>query len=236
MGYVIAIGAMALLGGGMWLFVRLPPAVISRWLRLIAMGLAGLIALFLFIRGRPDLGFLFIGLIPLIKRFLPVPGFGNVGGGPAASTAPASTVETAWLRMTLDSGSGAVAGEILQGAFRGRRLADLTLADLLALRNECGHDPQSVNLIEAFLDRTHGTDWRGEAGSAESGGGAEAADDGRMTEARALAILGLERGADAEAIKAAHHRLMKKMHPDQGGSDFLAGEINAAKDFLLVKR
>ncbi len=233
-GLAILAGVLVVFGGGVWLFLRTPPAVLSRAMRGIAMGLAGLLALFLFLRGRPDLAFLFLGLIPLIKRFMPVPGFGHVGGGPAGATAPPSSVTTAWLNMTLDPGSGAVAGDVLQGKFKGRRLAELTLEDLLALRAECGHDAQSASLIEAFLDRTHGADWRGDDQASDAGAQAQgAADDGKMTEARALAILGLERGADAAAIKAAHHRLMKKMHPDQGGSGYLAAEINAAKDFLL---
>lgn len=237
MGVAITIGTLVILGGGAWLFLRLPPAVIGRWLRFIAFGLAGLGALFLFVRGRPDLAFLFLGLIPLIRRFLPVPGFGSVGGGSAGSSPPPSKVSTAWLDMTLDTGSGAVAGEVLQGRFRGRRLADLTLEDLLALRAECAHDEQSVSLIEAFLDRTHGPEWRAGAQGAETADPAGSrTEQGRMTEALALSILGLEAGADAAAIKAAHHRLMKKMHPDQGGSGYLAAEINAAKDFLLGKR
>ena len=49
----------------------------------------------------------------------------------------------------------------------------------------------------------------------------------------AYAILGLRPGADAEAIKAAHHRLMKQLHPDHGGTDYFAAKINRARDVLL---
>jgi len=50
----------------------------------------------------------------------------------------------------------------------------------------------------------------------------------------AFDILGLKEGASAEEIRAAHMRLMKKVHPDQQGSDWLARKINAARDILLI--
>ena len=56
-----------------------------------------------------------------------------------------------------------------------------------------------------------------------------------MSFEEAYAILGLSSGADAEAIKEAHRRLMVKLHPDHGGSDYLATKINRARDVLLHK-
>ncbi|MBL4743721.1 MAG: DnaJ domain-containing protein [Cycloclasticus sp.] len=54
-----------------------------------------------------------------------------------------------------------------------------------------------------------------------------------MGEEKALSILGLKKGATKKDISSAHKRLMQKYHPDKGGSEELAGQINQAKDFLL---
>ncbi|MGC2204071.1 MAG: DnaJ domain-containing protein, partial [Stellaceae bacterium] len=87
------------------------------------------------------------------------------------------------------------------------------------------------------LDRVR-PDWRDElagAGARSSGnaGGTARPASGDMTVEEAYAILGLGPGADAEAIKEAHRRLMVKLHPDHGGSDYLATKINRARDVLL---
>ena len=139
------------------------------------------------------------------------------------------SVVTATLAMRLDPATGALDGEVRQGRFRRRRLSALPLAQLLELvRDVRRDDPESEPLLEAFLDRRH-PGWR-EAGAereAPPGGG------GEMSEARALEILGLERGADEAAIKAAHRRLMAQVHPDRGGSAWLAAQLNAAREYLL---
>lgn len=151
--------------------------------------------------------------------------------GPSAGNK--STVETAMLRMTLDHDSADVAGEVISGRYKGRHLSALSFAQLLDLLDECAtDDPQSVPVLEAFLDRRFGPDWRERGPGAEKAG---AAGRGRMpmTREEAYEILGLEPGADAAEIKAAHHRLMMKIHPDQGGSTYLAAKINQARDMLL---
>ncbi|MFC7734958.1 hypothetical protein ACFQX4_03730 [Roseomonas sp. GCM10028921] len=141
----------------------------------------------------------------------------------ALGDAPADTVETAMLSMRLDPASGTLSGRVLRGAMAGRDLADLSPAESRALLAEAASaDPESVPLIEAWLDRAH-PGWRAEAGPASPA----------PDRAEALAVLGLDEGASEEEIRAAHARLMRAAHPDAGGSDWLAARVNAARDALL---
>ena len=95
-------------------------------------------------------------------------------------------------------------------------------------------DEEGARLIEAYLDRAH-PDWQGGQHGEEAGASPRAATSD-VTVEEAYAILGLAPGADAEAIKAAHHRLMKQLHPDHGGTDYLAAKLNRARDVLLKPR
>lgn len=148
--------------------------------------------------------------------------------GGAASPGQASDVETAFLAMGLDHDSGRMFGRVKAGRFAGRELADLDLPLLLDLLAElAGADPEGVPLLEAWLDRAH-PNWREAAPPPWP-----RAPGGKMTRAEALEVLGLEEGADAATIRAAHRRLMRAAHPDQGGSDWLAARLNEARDILL---
>ncbi len=143
-----------------------------------------------------------------------------------------SSVRTSMLDMDLDHDSGDLDGEILSGRFAGRRLNELSLAELLQLRSDCaGLRDQTIALLDAYLDRMH-TDWREQAGAGAGG----AADTGtaEMTLDDAYDVLGLAPGCSAADIRTAHRKLMKKFHPDHGGSEYLAQQINQARDMLLT--
>jgi len=168
-------------------------------------------------------------IAPLIKKLMGVLKGGQGAGGTAGPRT--STVTTRFLRMQLDHESGALSGEVLEGPYRGHSLGSLKLEELIDLLTVCRtDDPQSAAVLEAYLDRAHGNDWRTRAGPGPSGPAASA---GGMTREQAHEILGLAAGATPEDIRAAHRRLMQKLHPDRGGSDYLAALLNQAKDLLL---
>ena len=158
---------------------------------------------------------------------------GGFGGGSAGGSGQTSTVTTPFLRMTLDHDSGAMSGTILSGRFSGMRLDELGIAELLALLRECrAQDEEGARLLEAYLDRTR-PDWREELHGEGADAGAARPAAGNMSVEEAYAILGLAPGASPAEIKEAHRRLMIKLHPDHGGSDYLATQINRARDVLL---
>jgi DnaJ-domain-containing protein 1 len=92
-------------------------------------------------------------------------------------------------------------------------------------------DDESRALLMAYLDRRDAR-WR-EHAQGDASTGRPAASSGKMSEQEAYQILGLEPGASADAIGHAHRMLMKKFHPDQGGTTYLAARINEAKEILL---
>jgi hypothetical protein len=166
-----------------------------------------------------------------------------------------SAIRTAYLEMTLDHASGAVDGAVLAGAFAGASLGALSLEQLLRLRAEvAARDPDSVLLLDNYLDRRF-AGWRpAEQGDADFGGGGGASqggasggraggasgaswrNGGEMTEQEAYQTLGLRPGAPAQEIVRAHRRLMKERHPDHGGTTDDAARLNQAKDRLLRRQ
>lgn len=157
----------------------------------------------------------------------------DLGGG-RRSRGSASTVRSRFFEMTLDHDSGAMRGQVLAGGFEGRDLDGLDAADLRRLGAEIAGDPESVALFEAYLDRRM-PGWREDLEGDAAAGAGGAADSSAMTDEEAYQILGLAPGATDLEIRTAHRRLMLRMHPDQGGSTFLAAKINQAKDRLLGK-
>jgi hypothetical protein len=206
-------------------------ATVARTLRW-ALGIIVTIALlFVLWAGRYQLvPMLLPFLIPALLRWRTISRWRKSARGPTPGQA--SSINTPFLRMALDHDSGNLDGEVIAGSYAGRRLGDMTLAELMRLHDECRSDDASLRILEAYLDRVHPA-WRvGEAQQGPSAGGA--APSGRaMTRDEAYAILGLAPGADDQAVKTAHRHLMASFHPDRGGSDYLAALINRARDLLL---
>jgi hypothetical protein len=166
-------------------------------------------------------------------------GLGLLGWGPFASSSlfqrtvkspgQVSRVRAPFVEMELEHDSGAMRGTILAGQHAGAALDALDLTTLLGLLTEV--DAESRALLEAYLDRRD-AGWR-ENAQGDAAAGARPARSGKMTEEEAYQILGVQAGASAEEIGRAHRSLMKKLHPDQGGSTYLAAQINEAKEVLL---
>ena len=230
------LGGFAVLSGFLmlvYLFVNADPARLARGLKVTGVVIAILAVATLAISGR--LAALLMPLAMLMPLLIRVRSVLDRYRPPAGGQT--STVATPFLRMTLDHDTGSMTGTVLRGNFSGMRIEELGPADLLALLRECrAEDEEGARLLEAYLDRIH-PDWRDElaGGRASGGSGGSSArpSSSDMTVEEAYAILGLAPGADAEAIREAHRRLMVKLHPDHGGSDYLAIKINRARDVLL---
>lgn len=231
MGYIL-LGVALLIGGillAQW-FASASPGQVARVLRIGYFVLTLVLALFFFATGRVSWG-----LIALVAMLAGAGGEitrRRVGRRSAAAGAgQGSEIETRFLRVTLDHDSGQMDGEVLSGVFAGKKLSDMALADLLALLAHCqAEDAQSAQVLEAYLDHSHG-DWRRRAG----GGRGAKSSSGPMSRKEAWETLGLKQGASDTEIKKAHRRLMTKAHPDHGGSTSLAARINEAKEILLGK-
>jgi hypothetical protein len=142
-----------------------------------------------------------------------------------------SRFRSAFLEMELNDDTGAMRGWILAGPHDGASLDSLDVPTLVGLMGAI--DDDSRRLMMAYLDRRQPR-WREYAKqNAGAGRGNAAASSREMAEEEAYQILGLQPGASADQIGRAHRSLMKKLHPDQGGSTYLAARVNEAKDVLL---
>jgi hypothetical protein len=234
---MMLIGGLAILGGLLlllYLFVNADPVKLAKGAKWLLVGLAAALALLLLLSDRFGMLWLPIAIgLPAWRRYRRLFGIFS-----KATTGRSSDVETPYLRMSLDHDTGTMTGTVLSGRFAGMRLEEMARADLTALLRECRTgDEEGGRLVEAYLDRIH-PDWRDDLG--HEGFGADAgprrASGPDVSVEEAYAILGLEPGATKAAIREAHHRLMKQFHPDHGGSDYLAGKINRARDVLLGQR
>ena len=163
------------------------------------------------------------------------PARGNATPGVDPGSAPKdSTVATDELRMTLDHETGAMDGEVLVGRLAGQRLAAIELDALETLLDELA-TVDSRQLLTAYLDRRF-PGWSDNSRNDDNRGNSPPGSDGGMDSGQALAVLGLDEGASKDEIVHAHRRLMHKLHPDRGGTDYLAATLNLAKKVLLDGR
>lgn len=219
-----------------WL-LRANPSSLARILRILLVVVGGIgvgLMLIFGLRFLPGLlpellglaGIVITALIARAARHRPSGGFSSPGVGQRTE------VRTAFLKAWIDHGSGDVGGTVLAGRFAGRPLDALADSELLDLHAECTADADSLRVLEAYLDRRLGQGWRN-AQQSRSQGVPPRGPRTDMTREEALAVLGLTEGATADEIRAAHRRLIQRMHPDVGGTADLAARINRAKDVLL---
>lgn len=228
---VIGLGVLAglvYLGGG---FRGADPVKLAAKLR-FAGGVGGIgLAIVLALAGRWAVA------VPVGLFGLSLLGYGRglpsfPGRRPSRQAPQRSRVATAVLEVELDHASGAMNGRMIAGAYAGRTLDGLPVADLLRLRRTLAGDPESLSLLDAYLDRRQ-PGWREDVERDADAGQGGAAGSSAMSTKEAYETLGLQPGATDAEIRDAHRRLIKRVHPDAGGTAGLAAKINEAKERLL---
>lgn len=240
MTWLLGFSVLILVGGYLYfLFARGDIPAVLRALRWILGGGALAVAALLGAGGRVGPASLLglVGSSILFRGRLGPIDFNPTGTARGAK----SKVRSRYFEMQLDHDSSSVDGRVISGQFAGNDLIDIGEDDMRQLLGEVAHDPDSLSLLEAWLDanRSGWRDYFGYGGSQDeqaNTGGRRPSQSAEMDAEQAYDILGLKAGASEKDIKAAHHRLLKAVHPDQGGSNFLAARINAAKDFLLKNK
>jgi hypothetical protein len=213
-------------------FAGANPAVMAKRMKQVGGVSALVVAVIFAARGRFDMAFFLGGLAAWLLGWS---GIGLPGWKSRTAKSPGSVsrVRSAVIEMELDHDTGEMNGAVLAGAFTGRSLNELDEAALRQIYEECRRgDPDGVRLLEAYLDRRF-AGWREHAQRDDDAGPRGGAQPGPMTEQEAYQILGLQPGASAEEVRRAHRTLMLKLHPDHGGTTYLAARINEAKDVLL---
>lgn len=234
MGYLLlGVGALGLFLAFAQMVTRSNPTDLARHVKTVGgVALLVLAVVFLVVR-RIDLAMLAAGGGLTLLGLRGARGFRPAGNGSAgAGAGQVSIVRSAYFEMCLDHESGTMTGEVLAGRFEGRALDGVSRAELVELYRETAADGDSRALLEAYLDRRE-PGWRVDFDADATAGHRPAPGTGAMTEQEAYQVLGLAPGAGEAEIRAAHRRLMKRLHPDQGGSGFLAAKLNEAKDLLL---
>jgi hypothetical protein len=233
---LVLLGAIAI-AGLLWIQSKPRKQRRQAYIR-FATVMAMVMLIYLAVTGRLHwLGAVVAALLPFLRRILPLilralPFLNHLRRQRSSSTQSAgnrSEVQTAVIRMTLDHDSGVMYGTVLTGPLEGRELGNLSEQEFIELLRYCREqDQESARLLEAYLDKRFGDSWR-----QDDPGQTPPQQESTMNREEALQILGLSAGASREEIIEAHRRLMQRLHPDRGGSDYLAAKINQAKDLLL---
>jgi len=230
MGLAVVIGLMlVLIAVSLPALMRMQPERLAQLLRFGVAGAAGLVGAVLMFTGKAFLGMpVLTGAFILFRR-----AWQNYAN--THRSGQKSRVYSDALMMELDIDSGAMNGMVLKGSKNGSELNQLDDDALLELYSELVDWPESHALLETYLDRRI-ADWRDRLNTQSDAGLRTPPGSGAMTEQEAYEILGLPLGAGETEIRQAHRRLMKRVHPDTGGSAALASRLNTAKDFLLSRR
>jgi hypothetical protein len=230
MSLIFGLVVLALLLWALHAFTKVKPQTAAVVLKtgggLGALAVAGLLGA----RGRLDiaipLGLTGLGLLGWLPWSIP-----GLGARMRKSAGQVSRVRSAFVEMELEHDTGTMRGRILAGRHEGAALDALDVATLAGFLPDI--DEESRSLLMAYLDRREPL-WRENAqADATAGSSRRGWSTGKMTEEEAYQILGVQPGASAKDIGLAHRSLMKKLHPDQGGSTYLAARVNEAKDVLL---
>jgi len=238
MNFVVGLILLFLLISAIRTFARMDARRAARVVRQTggAIGLLG--ALLLLARGRVGIAAALAGMAASFagwRSLGPGTAFFRPTGAGGPRPGRVSTARSALIEMRLDHDTGAMTGQVLSGAYAGRPLDALARPDLIRLRDELlRDDPDGLNLLEAYLDRRF-AGWR-EAEQGERDAGRAAGRAGAMSRREAYEVLGLPDGASPAEIIRAHRTLMKKFHPDHGGSTALAARVNQAKDVLMQRQ
>lgn len=228
----LGIAAVAFLWWVLNSFTQSNSAAVAKVIRraggILALGLAVLLGL----RGRIDMAILLGSLGAWLLGWSGLR-FPSLGGAAQRSPGRTTQVRSVLIEMELDHDTGEMDGAVLAGTFTGQRLNALDRTDLLRLLTEChASDPDGVRLLQAYLDRRF-PDWRAARQDDEQTHSGPRPPSGTMTREEAYQVLGLQAEASLDEVRQAHRTLMKKLHPDQGGSTYLAARVNQAKDILL---
>ncbi|MBU2713227.1 molecular chaperone DnaJ [Zooshikella harenae] len=236
---LLILGLLALLWIG-WKYRRLPPTLQQQWLKKGLIALAVAILVGLVISGRIHVLFAMLAaMIPFARRF------GSLLGSwqqlkqaanwfkqrqqPGLSSSQ-SEVTTERLRMILDHALGTIDGTVLTGRYAQQMLSSLSIEAIAELYNTCPeHDTDSRQLLDTYLRKMRHDEWQ----DYQQQHGQQQGFQAEMSIEEAAQILGVSISATRDEIINAHRHLMHSIHPDKGGSSYLASKLNQARDILL---